>query len=117
MIVAIQAVAGALSGRKAFEPGAIHQKDVGPSVVVVVEDRDAGSGGFDDVFLGVQATKDVLRGQAGFLGDIGEGRYESGWRRGRLGLLRAQCRRSKQKTAAGQRAANSIDRKGRRNLN
>ena len=57
MIVAVQMIAGALPGRKPFELRAIHQKDVGPAVVVVVENRDAGSGGFDDVFLGVEPPK------------------------------------------------------------
>ena len=87
VIVAIQVIAGTLPGGKSFERRAIHQKNVGPAVVVVVEDRDAGSGGFDDVFLGVDAAENVLRGQAGFFGDVGEGRDRRCW----LRLLCGQC--------------------------
>ena len=67
VIVVIQAIRRAFARGKSFQLRAIHQKNVGPSIVVVVEDRDAAAGGLDDVFLGVDAAEDVLCGQSGFL--------------------------------------------------
>ena len=63
---------GASPGGQSVEPGAIDQKNVGPAIIVVIEDGDAGAGGLDDVFLGVDAAEDFLHGEAGFFGDIGE---------------------------------------------
>ena len=57
VIVAVEVVGGRLPGGKSFELGAIDQEDVGPSVVVVVEDGDAGAGGFDDVLLCVRRRR------------------------------------------------------------
>src|ERR1700722_560466 len=72
MIVAIQVVRRSLSGGKSLEPRSIHQKNIGPAVIVVIENRDPGPGGFNDVFLGVDSTENVLRGQPGFFGNIDE---------------------------------------------
>ena len=72
VIVAIQMIGGRRSRRKSFERGAVHQENVGPAIVVVVENRDAGAGGLDDVFLGVLAAEDLGHGQAGFFRDVNE---------------------------------------------
>ena len=90
VIVAVKVVGGSLSGGKAFELRAVDDKDVGPSVIVVVEDGDAGAGGLDDVFLCIHAAEDVLRGEAGFFGDVGEGHNRGGSGGRRLRLLRTQ---------------------------
>jgi hypothetical protein len=115
VIVVIQAVGRALPGGKSFELRAIHQKDVRPAVVVIVENCDAGSGGFDDVFFAVDAAESVLRGEAGFLGQVDEGRNRGGRRRGWLRLLPAQVCSEKQQGSRGQGSANGIDRKKGKN--
>ena len=69
MIVAIKAIGRSLAFGKALELCAIHQENVGPTVVVIVEDGNAVAGSLDDVFLGVDPAKDVLRREAGFLSD------------------------------------------------
>ena len=96
VIVAIEMVAGSLPSRKFRELGfvqlrSIHQENVGPAIVVVVEDGDAGAGGLDDVFLGLDTAKDFLHGEAGLFADIGEIRD---WLLGRgcPGLLALTCR-------------------------
>ena len=85
VIVAIEVVGGSFAGRKAFERGAVDEKNVRPAVVVVVEDGHAGAGGFDDVFLGVHAAKGVRGRESGFGGDVYEvrDRFSVG-----LGILR-----------------------------
>ena len=55
-----------------IELRAVDDENVGPAVVVVVEDGDAGAGGFDDVFFGGDAAKGVGHCEAGFFGDVGE---------------------------------------------
>ncbi len=74
MIVVVEMIAGRrhLSCGKALESGSIHQKNVGPTVVVVIENCDAGSGGLDDVFLCLPPAEDIGQGQARLFRDIGE---------------------------------------------
>jgi len=50
--------------------GSIHDEDVWPAVVVVVENSYAGAGGLDDVFLRLFIAGDNLELQAGFFGDV-----------------------------------------------
>src|SRR5580692_4430764 len=71
VIVVIEMAGGRFRGG-GIEAGAVNDEDVRPAVVVVVEDGDAGSGGFDDVFLGVHAAENDRIGKAGFFGDVGE---------------------------------------------
>src|SRR5216684_6973398 len=59
-------------GKRCVNPGAIHDENVGPAVIVVVEDSYAGASCFDDVLFGVHSAKDFLHGEAGFFGDICE---------------------------------------------
>ena len=72
VIIAIKMVGRTLACGEAFQRRAIHKEDVGPAVIVVVKDRGAAAGRFDNVFLRLLAAKDDGRGQAGFLGDVGE---------------------------------------------
>jgi hypothetical protein len=72
VIVAIEVIARRGTGRQSVKSCSIDQKNVGPAVVIVIEDRDAGAGSLDDVFLCFDAAEDVLHGESGFLGNIGE---------------------------------------------
>ena len=77
VLIAIQMIGRSRSGRKSLERGAVHQENIGPAIVVVVENRNAGSRGLNDVFLGVFSAKDLGHGQAGFLrrvNEVGDGR-------------------------------------------
>ena len=65
MIVAIQTIGRTLPGRKSFELRSVHQENIEPAVVVVIEERDSIAGGLNDVFLGIDATKDILRRESG----------------------------------------------------
>ena len=78
MIVAVEMTGGGFALGSAFESGAIDEEDVGPAVVVVVEDGDASAGGFEDVFFGVDAAEYGFGGQAGLLGYVGEV-GDAGW--------------------------------------
>ena len=65
-------IGGSFARGKTFQSCAVHDKNVGPAVVIVVENGGAGAGGFNDVLLRVLAAEHDGRGQAGFLGDVGE---------------------------------------------
>ena len=70
VIITVQAIRRALAWGKSFQPRAIHQKDVGPSIVVVVKDCNAGPRCLDDVFLGVESAEDILSRQSGLRGHV-----------------------------------------------
>ena len=53
---------------------AVYQVDVGPPVMVIIDDSDATAGGLDDVLLGIQIAVDVVHLQARLRGDIHEPR-------------------------------------------
>ena len=72
VIVAVKVVCRRFFPRQRIERGSVHYKYVGPSVVVVVENRHSGSGRLDDEFLCVNAAKRVWRVQASFLRFINE---------------------------------------------
>ena len=59
VIVVIQMVRGSLIGGEALQRCAIHDENVGPPVVVIIENGDAGSGCLDDVFLGVHSAENI----------------------------------------------------------
>src|SRR5262249_9575861 len=67
--------------RKSFQTRAINQKNVEPSVVVVVIEGDAASGSFKQIFIFVLAAEDGFRVQAGLAGNVEEGYAEVlvGW--------------------------------------
>src|SRR5581483_3794067 len=65
---------------------AVDQEDVGPAVIVVIEDGDAGAGSLDNVLLGLESAKNVRGCQAGFVGNVGE----MGHGNSRLGSLAAE---------------------------
>ena len=55
---------------KALEPRAVHQKNVEPSVVVVVVEGNAAAGGFQQIFVLVLAAENGFRVQPGFARDV-----------------------------------------------
>src|SRR5215469_17733382 len=84
VIVVVETVRGPLARWKTLQPCAIHQKNVRPSVMVVVEYRHAVAGGLNDVLFGINPAENVLRGESGLLRFVGKVRD---WRAGR-GALR-----------------------------
>ena len=72
MIVAIEMVGRSFPLGKTLESRAVDDEDVGPSVVVVIEDGNPGARRFNDVLLRILAAKHVHHRQSGFLGDIRE---------------------------------------------
>ena len=66
------------SSRRSDRCRAVGDEDVDAAVVVVVEQRDAVAGRFEDVFLAGVAARHVRRGEAGAFGDVlevdGDGR-------------------------------------------
>src|SRR5579859_1272540 len=72
VIVMVEMAGREIARGRRIESGAVHDEDVWPAVVVVIEDGDASSGRFNDVFFGVHAAKDFRGGETGFFGDIGE---------------------------------------------
>ena len=71
-------VSRSLARRKALKSCAVHNEDVGPSVIIVVEDGDPGPGSLDNVFFCVQSAEDVGERQPSFFRDVSEVRNGSG---------------------------------------
>src|SRR5580704_15290356 len=57
VVVVVEMVGRGFSVGKSFESCSVDEEDVGPSVVVVVEDGNASAGSFDDVFFCGEATE------------------------------------------------------------
>jgi hypothetical protein len=72
MIVAIEAIGRSLPRWKTFQPRAVYQENVGPAVVVVIENGDAVSRGFNDVFLGIDPAKNIGGRESCLGGDVDE---------------------------------------------
>ena len=85
MVVAIKVARWGFPWREGIKRRAVHHKNVGPAVVVIVKDGDAGAGGFDNVLFRVFPAENDGRGQAGFLGDVRKMRDRLGRRV--LGML------------------------------
>ncbi len=69
-------------GSCARHVGAVDEEDVGPAVTVVVEDGDAGAGGFDDVTLGFAlplTSRTVMPALAATSTNQAGGRVIGGW--------------------------------------
>src|SRR5277367_4338233 len=93
VIVVVETVGRTLASGKSFQPRAIYEKNVGPAVVVIIEDGHAAARGLDDVFLGVDTAKDVRRGEACLRCNVGKG----GNRR-RSGCFRLLCNRIRRRS-------------------
>ena len=64
VIIAVEMICRALTGREAFQGCAIDDKKIEPPIIVVVEDCDASPRCFDDVLLGVGPTEHIHHGEA-----------------------------------------------------
>src|SRR5260370_10402080 len=72
MVVAVEVVRRCTDLRQGFQRGAVYEENVGPAIIVVIENGDAGSRRFDDVFFRLFSTENDWRGEAGFLRHVGE---------------------------------------------
>ena len=70
---------GSWSGGKTFEPGAVHQKNIQPAVVVVVIERDPAARGLKQVFVFVLAAEDGLGVEAGGTSHVDERHPKTGF--------------------------------------
>ena len=77
---------GFLSGGKAFEAPAVHEKNIQPAVVVVIVESDSTASGFEEIFIFVFATENSFGMEAGLASNVDEadpqivrcgGRFES----------------------------------------
>jgi len=72
VVIVVIEMAGLRFSMCGIESGAVDDENIRPAIVVVVEDSDAGAGGFDDVLFTVDAAENHGIGEAGLLGDVGE---------------------------------------------
>ena len=72
VIVVIEMIRGACAGRKSFESSTIHDENIRPAIVVVIEDRDSRSRRLNDEFLGIHASKNNFHRETSLFGDVHE---------------------------------------------
>src|SRR4051812_12531807 len=72
VIVSIEVVGRRFTAGRGFKRSAVHDENIWPAVIVIVENGNAGAGGLDDVLLGANATEDVHHGEPGFFGNVFE---------------------------------------------
>src|SRR5258706_507257 len=80
------------AGGQPFQFRAVDDESVGPAIIVVIEDGDAGSRGLDDVFLRVFAAENDRCCKSGFLRDVGKMR--DGLGACAIGITSADTRRA-----------------------
>jgi len=71
-IVPVKVVGRDRFRREASHSRAIRNEDVGPAIVIVIEDRNASASAFEDKLLHVLLAYDRFCGQTGFRSDIDE---------------------------------------------
>src|SRR5205807_7450764 len=75
--------------------------NVGPAVVVIIENRNPGAGGFNDVFLRVFASEYYRRREPGLRGDVGKMHDRCvGLSLGAGRILHCRCARMEKKPCA-----------------
>ena len=82
-IIAKQMRSRFAAGGKALEPRSVHQKDIEPSVIVVIVEGNAAARGFEQILVLVLAAKNRFRVQPGFAPDVDEAYAQIaalGWR-------------------------------------
>jgi len=72
VVIVKQEICWLLAFGKALECGAIHDKNIRPPIIVVIEDRDTTTRGFDDVLFCDLAAKRDRHRDAGFSREINE---------------------------------------------
>jgi len=78
VIVVIEVARRSFARYGGFERRAIHNENIRPAVIVVIEDSDARARCFDDVFFCGFAAENNRGGKPGFLRQIGEMRNRVG---------------------------------------
>src|ERR1700722_6699859 len=71
VVVVVEMIGGSLVRGKAFQCGAVHEKNIGPAIIVIIKNSHAAAGGFDNVLFRVFAAEDSWHRQTGRLGHIG----------------------------------------------
>ena len=77
VIVVIQVASRTIPGREPLQRGAVHDKDVRPPVVVIIENSDACTSRFNDVFLDARSTENIHHRQPSLFGVVREIGYGS----------------------------------------
>ncbi len=85
MIIAVEMVRRCFARGETFQLRAVHDENVGPAIIVVIKNRNAGAGGFENVFFRAFAAEYYRSGEARFCRDVREmrdGRRRFGLGRG-----------------------------------
>ena len=77
-LVPVQLIHGRGVRWKSFEGRAVHEKQVEPAVLVVIDGRDAGAGGLEQVFVGRGTAEHRRAVEARGAGDVAERKTEPG---------------------------------------
>src|SRR5262249_47535876 len=78
-IVVEEVARGLAAGTRGIEARAVHQEDVHPAVVIVIDERDARAHLFEQVLLVICRTRHIARvGEASSGGNVGEFGGEGG---------------------------------------
>jgi|SRR5580658_85799 hypothetical protein len=96
VIVVVQMAGGCLCGKRRVEACPVDDENIWPPIVVVIEDGDTRSRGFNDVFLRVHAAENYGGGKACFFRDVGEMGERFGSAFGELACAEENGKRQKQ---------------------
>jgi hypothetical protein len=80
-----------------FEPGKLRNENIGPAIVVVIENRDACACRFDNAFFCIDSAENIRHRKSGFLGYI----YEIGEWFGLSRSLSSKCESNNKKNERG----------------
>ncbi len=72
VVIVVVELGRGMFGGLAGPVGAVDEEDVGPAVVVVVDESDTGAHGFGKIFF-AEGSVVVEEADAGLLGDVAEG--------------------------------------------
>src|SRR5450432_1403581 len=61
VIIVVKMIRRRVLSRRTLQRGSVHQENVRPSVIVIIEDRYSRAGSFDDELLGLLPAKNVER--------------------------------------------------------
>src|SRR5206468_9325568 len=70
VIITIEVIGGRSCTRYAFERGDVHDENIWPAVIVVIENCNPGAGRLDNVLLGIYAAEDGGHGESSFFGYV-----------------------------------------------
>src|ERR1700675_776817 len=72
MIVVIKVIGRSVLRRKSLQRRSVHNKNIGPPIVVVIKNRHSRSSRLDNVFFGVHSPEHIYRREPCFFRDIAE---------------------------------------------